>query len=104
MDKQLSKSPVYGKQPVEPALFMSTTVGDDNFLRLADNTVALNAGNNDYVNMTTPPITHDAAGNVRIQGVVGNELVDLGAYESAFETIVQAPQTIDFTLDAVTAS
>ena len=80
-------------------LFMSTTVGDDNFLRLADNTVALNAGNNDYVNMTTPPITHDAAGNVRIQGVVGNELVDLGAYESTFETIVQAPQTIDFTLE-----
>ena len=81
-------------------LFMSTTVEDDDFLRLADNTVALNAGNNDYVNMATPPITHDAAGNARIQGVVGNELVDLGAYESAFETILQVPQTIDFTLDA----
>ena len=81
-------------------LFMSTTVGDDDFLRLADNTMALNAGNNDYVNMATPPITHDAAGNARIQGVGGNELVDLGAYESAFETILQVPQTIDFTLDA----
>ena len=81
-------------------LFMSTTVEDDDFLRLADNTVALNAGNNDYVNMATPPITHDAAGNARIQGVVGNKLVDLGAYESAYETILQVPQTIDFTLDA----
>ena len=80
-------------------LFMSTTVGDDDFLRLVDNTVALNAGNNDYVNMATPPITHDAAGNDRIQGEVGSKLVDLGAYESAFETLVQAPQTIDFTLE-----
>ena len=82
-------------------LFMSTTVGDANFFRLADNTLALNAGNNDYVNNATPPITTDAAGEARIQGVMSSERVDLGAYESVFETFVLAPQTITFTLDDV---
>ena len=53
---------------------------------------AVNAGNNDYVNNATPPITTDAAGAARIQ--IGT--VDLGAYESTFKTA----QTIDFTLAA----
>ena len=85
----------------EATLFMSITSGDENFLRLADNTLALNAGFNDYVNNAMPAITTDAAGNDRIQGVAGSKRVDLGAYESAFETFVQAPQTVTFTLDSV---
>ena len=85
----------------EATLFVSTTTGDENFLRLADNTLALNAGFNDYVNNAMPAITTDAAGNPRIQGATGRERVDLGAYESAFETFVQAPQTVTFTLDSV---
>ena len=67
-------------------------------LRLNDGTVALNAGNNDYVDNAVPPITLDAAGNARKQGDPTTPRVDLGAYESTFETFMKAPQTIDFPL------
>ena len=69
-----------------------------NFLRLNDDTDALNAGNNDYVDNAVPPITLDAAGNARKQGDPTTPRVDLGAYESTFATFMKAPQTIDFPL------
>ena len=71
-------------------VFASTTAMDANYLRLAAGSPAANAGNNDYVNNATPPVTTDAAGDTRIQ--VGT--VDLGAYESD----IKVAQTIDFTL------
>ena len=74
------------------AVFASTMAMDTDYLRLKAGSPAVNAGNNDYVNNATPPITTDAAGAMRIQ--IGT--VDLGAYESAFKTA----QTIDFTLVA----
>ena len=73
-------------------VFESTATDNDDYLRLKAGSPAVNAGNNDYVNNATPPITTDAAGVARIQ--IGT--VDLGAYESAFKTA----QTIDFTLVA----
>ena len=80
------------------ALFSSVDVDNESFLRLNDGTVALNAGNNDYVDNAVPPITLDAAGNARKQGDPTTPRVDLGAYESTFETFMKAPQTIDFPL------
>ena len=66
-------------EPDAAVVFVSTMVGGAYFLRLASGSPAVNAGNNDYVNNATPPITIDAAGDARIQGGA----VNLGAYESA---------------------
>ena len=73
-------------------VFVSIMASDDNYLRLKAGSPAANAGNNDYVNNATPPITTDLAGAMRIQGGT----VDLGAYESAFAA--PTPQTLVFTL------
>ena len=71
----------YTEDETDPELvFASIDVADDNYLRLKDGSPAVGAGNNDFVNNATPPITTDAVGAVRIQGGT----VDLGAYESAF--------------------
>ena len=72
--------------------FTSTMAENENYLRLKEFSPAIGAGNNDYVNNATPPITTDAAGAMRIQ----SGMVDLGAYESAFVTPM--PQTLVFTL------
>ena len=74
------------------AVFTSTMAENANYLRLKEFSPAIGAGNNDYVNNATPPITTDAAGAMRIQ----SGMVDLGAYESAFVTPM--PQTLVFTL------
>ena len=71
-------------------VFASTTAADANYLHLKNGSPAANAGNNDYVNNATPPLTTDAVGAARIQGGT----VDLGAYESD----IKAEQTITFTL------
>ena len=64
-------------------VFASTNAMNANYLRLADGSPAVDAGNNLYLNNGTPDDTEDdiktdAAGNARIQGGT----VDLGAYES----------------------
>ena len=80
----------YTEDETDPELvFASIDVADDNYLRLKDGSPAVGAGNNDFVNNATPPITTDAAGAVRIQ----RDVVDLGAYESDLLT----PQTVTFT-------
>ena len=71
-------------------VFASTDAMNADFLRLAESSPAIGAGNNDYVDNATPPITTDLAGRPRILGGT----VDLGAYES------KVAQTIDFTLVA----
>ena len=75
-------------------VFASIVADEDNFLRLAAGSPALNAGNNDYVNNAAPPITTDAAGEMRIQG----DTVDLGAYEGA-AAVAPMAQAIAFTSD-----
>ena len=74
-------------------VFASTTSSNANYLRLRDGSPAVNAGNNDYVNNAAPPITTDAAGEMRIQG----DTVDLGAYEGA--AAAPMAQAIAFTSD-----
>ena len=76
-------------------VFASIIVAEANYLRLVDGSLAVNAGNNDYLNNGTSgnpddDITTDAAGEVRVQ----RGTVDLGAYESN----IKGTQVIDFTL------
>ena len=75
------------------AVFASIMEAEENFLRLAVGSPAINAGNNDYLNNGTPAntnddITTDLAGRPRIL----DGRVDIGAYESGLQ-----PQTIMFT-------
>ena len=77
-------------------LFASTTVGDADFLRLLENSPALDAGDNSLV---PTGVTTDLAGNDRIQD--GDEdntaTVDLGAYERTIEVSPVVPaQTIHY--------
>ena len=66
-------------EPDVAVVFASTDPMNANYLRLADGSPAVDAGNNLYLNNGTPDdIKTDAAGNARIQGGT----VDLGAYES----------------------
>ena len=69
-------------------VFASIMEAEENFLRLAESSPAINVGDNDYVNNATPRITTDAAGRPRIL----DGRVDIGAYESGLQ-----PQTIMFT-------
>ena len=71
------------------AVFVSIMAADDDFLRLKDGSPAVNAGNDAHIS----GILTDVAGDTRIQ----RGTVDLGAYESAFDT----PQIITFTAPAV---
>ena len=82
------------------AVFASIMANEDDYLRLAAGSLAVNAGNDDYLNNGTPDdtgddIMTDAEGNARIQG----RRVDLGAYESAFDP--PAMQRITFASPAV---
>ena len=76
-------------------VFASIIATEANYLRLVDGSLAVNAGNNDYLNNGTSgnpddDITTDAAGEDRVQ----RGTVDLGAYESN----IKGTQVIDFTL------
>ena len=62
-------------------VFASTDATEDDYLRLATGSPAVNAGNDTYI---PAGITIDAAGEMRIQGGT----VDLGAYESGIATPV----------------
>ena len=79
----------------DPAVvFASTDAGDDDYLRLATGSPAINMGNNDHLNNGTPgnmddDIKTDATGRPRIL----NATVDLGAHEAGL-----LPQEITFTL------
>ena len=77
-------------------VFASIVADEDDFLRLAAGSPAVNTGNDDYLNNGTPSNTEDdiktdAAGAARIQ----NGAVDLGAYEID----LKAAQIIAFTSD-----
>ena len=76
-------------------VFASTTATNENYLRLATGSPAVNAGNNLYLNNGTPgntddDIKTDLAGETRIQGGT----VDLGAYEGAVAPVAPTAQTI----------
>ena len=77
-------------------VFDGTDAAEATYLRLAEGSPAVNAGNNAYLNNGTPDdpaddLTTDITGTAaRIQ----RGMVDLGAYESNHKTA----QTIDFTL------
>ena len=80
------------------AVFASTDATEDDYLRLKAGSLAVNAGNNDYLNNGTPDpdddFTTDAEGRSRIL----DGTVDVGAYESGM-----APQVITFTSPATGA-
>ncbi|MBQ3388987.1 MAG: hypothetical protein IJG60_07230 [Thermoguttaceae bacterium] len=71
------------------ALFTDAANGD---YTLADDSVAINAGNNDYVTAST-----DLTGNDRIIAI----LVDQGAYEYVFSTTEEDPSPVVTTIDDV---
>ena len=77
-------------------VFASIMAANPNYLRLVAGSLAVNAGNNLYLNNGTPgntddDIKTDLAGEMRIQGGT----VDLGAYEGAF--VAPTAQVITFT-------
>ena len=71
-------------------LFVSTTAGDAEFLRLLKNSPAIDAGDN---NLVPTDVTTDLAGNARIQDGNGDNTatVDLGAYERLHDLVLATP-------------